>query len=123
MADESKTYQRKAGDTSVFVNQKRTEAKHPLLWGKIVVDPKELMKHLEENPSEDGLVELRLSLWGYEGKNGQYWNGKAQIPTQQRTETTVLPPTSAPLMGGLDDAATTTVPAPPNGEEFNDLPF
>lgn len=118
MSEETTTKrERKDGDLSVFINNKRENDKQPVLWGKLVINPSTLLEELAKNPSPDGMVELRVSLWGSVSKNGgQYWYGNAK-PNQAPARVTndVLPP------GGQDPSAG-NLPAGDN-EPFNDLPF
>jgi hypothetical protein len=127
---EQKTYTRKAGDLTVFTSTNRTKDSQPLLWGKLVIDPKQLLEELQKNPTEDGLLELRVSLWGYQGKNNsRYWSGNAKLQEETRKQVEDLPPSEAPVIvpeqPGFMQAQSTDADnvAPGPGFAGNDLPF
>lgn len=108
--------ERKDGDLSVFINNKREKDTQPVLWGKLVINPKTILEELAKNPTDDGMVELRVSLWGAVSKNGgQYWYGNAK-PNQAppRVTNDVLPP-------GMPDPSAGNLSADPN--QLDDLPF
>lgn len=109
---ETNSYVPKHGDVSVFVNNKKEKETHPLLWGKAYININELKDHA----NEEGMVELKISLWGYSGKNGSYWSGKMQVPQTSNEQTNALPPSVEPepvKEKGKKQAK----------EEYNDLPF
>lgn len=111
MSDEKK-YEAKHGDISVFVNAKREKENQPLMWGKVVLNLND--EEMKAAADANGMVELRVSLWGYQGKNGNYWAGKVSVPQQQRTQSDALPPASQEM--GVNEGS---------GEsgQPNDLPF
>jgi hypothetical protein len=120
MSEETTTKrERKDGDLNVFINNKREKDSQPVLWGKLVIDPKTLLEELAKNPAPDGMVELRVSLWGSVSKNGgQYWYGNAK-PNQApaRVSNDVLPPGSVPSAEGGAPLLDT------NAASGDDLPF
>lgn len=111
MSEEKKEYEMKPGQISVFVNQKRTNDKQPLMWGKAKIN----LQELEAAADGDGNVELRVSLWGYEAqKGGNYWAGTLQLPQAGQQQSSSLPPTSSVI---TEDAPAT------EGAPDDDLPF
>jgi hypothetical protein len=120
MSEETTTKrERKDGDLSVFINNKRENEKQPVLWGKLVINPKTILEELAKNPTDDGMVELRVSLWGSVSKNGgQYWYGNAK-PNQAPARVTndVLPPG---IQAGSEGGAPMLDVNSPSGD---DLPF
>lgn len=111
MSEEKKEYEMKPGQISVFVNQKRTNDKQPLMWGKAKIN----LDELEAASDAEGNVELRVSLWGYETqKGGNYWAGTLQLPQSGGQQTSALPPTSSVI---TEDTPST------EGGPTDDLPF
>lgn len=78
-------YQPKPGDIAIFQNKNPKGKNSPLLTGKVHLNLNELQEHADP----EGNVQLFVSLWGKQQKDGKpFWAGKANPPQPREEQNT-----------------------------------